>query len=173
LFKKPKLLKEFIKYSIQDSVSLYKALETAQNIYLIDYNGDITSIYSTATLSLKIYRSKFQYINIPTLKNSIDHFIRKGYFGGGTDYYKQYITNAKSYDINSLYPYAMSKPMPYEIINYHNNMNHIKLENFFGFCLAEIYCPNSMLRPILPYRYQGKTIYPIGLEYIFLKLRKH
>jgi hypothetical protein len=49
-----------------------------------------------------------------------DHFIRKGYFGGGTDYYKQYITNAKYYDINSLYPAvaAMSKPMPYEFIQY-------------------------------------------------------
>jgi hypothetical protein len=97
-----------------------------------------------------------------TLSSKTDQFIRKGYFGGGTDYYKQYITNAKYYDINSLYPTAMSKPMPNEIIKYYDNMNNIKLNDFFGFCLAEIYCPKNMLRPLLPYRYEGKTIYPTG-----------
>jgi hypothetical protein len=62
---------------------------------------DITSIYSTSTLFLKINRTNFQDINIPTLKSSTDHFIRKGYFGGATDYYKAYIKNGKYYDINS------------------------------------------------------------------------
>jgi hypothetical protein len=123
---------------------------------------DITTIYSTSTLSLKIYRVNFQYVNIPILNGKIDHFIRKGYYGGGTDYYKQHITNAKYYDINSLYPYAMSKPMPFEMIQFHNNMSHIKLENFFGFCLAEIYCPKNMLKPMLPYKHKGKTIFPTG-----------
>ena len=28
----------------------------------------------------------------------------------------------------------MSKPMPYEIIQYYDNMKNINLENFFGFC---------------------------------------
>ena len=162
LFNNPNLLKEFINYAIQDSIALYQALETAHKIYINNYNVDITTIYSTSTLSLKIFRTNFQDTNIPTLNGNTDHFIRKGYFGGGTDYYKQYITNAKYYDINSLYPFAMSKPMPYEIIQFHHNMNHIKLEDFFGFCLAEVYCPNSMLRPILPYKHEGQTIYPTG-----------
>jgi len=83
---------------------LYEALIIAQKIYITDYNVDITTVHSTSTLSLKIYRSNFQDVNIPTLNGKTDHFIIKGYFGGGTDYYKQYITNAKYYDINSLYP---------------------------------------------------------------------
>jgi hypothetical protein len=147
---------------MQDSISLYKALEYAQIIYITDYQVDITSIYSTSTLSLKIYRRKFQEVNIPTLKGNIDNFIRKGYFGGGTDYYKTYISNGKYYDINSLYPYAMSNLMPFEMIKYHNNMNNIKLSDFFGFALAQIHCPSTMLRPVLPYKYEGKTIYPTG-----------
>lgn len=137
-------------------------MEVAQNFYIKQYNVDITTIFSTSTLSLKIYRTNFQDVNIPTLKNNEDNFIRKGYFGGGTDYYKQFITNAYYYDINSLYPFAMSKPMPYEIIKYYHNMNHIKLENFFGFCLAEINCPDSIMKPMLPYRYEYNTIYPTG-----------
>jgi hypothetical protein len=164
LFNNNELLKEFINYSIQDSISLYKALEYAQNIYINNYQVDITTIFSTSTLSLKIYRTNFQDrdINIPTLKGNIDNFIRKGYFGGGTDYYKAHIENGKYYDINSLYPHAMSNLMPFEMIKYHNNMNNIKLSDFFGFVLAQIHCPSTMLRPVLPYKYEGKTIYPTG-----------
>lgn len=162
LFNKPELLNKFIIYSIQDVISLYQALEMAQKIYLNKYNVDITTIYSTSTLSLKIYRTNFQDVNIPTLKSKEDFFIRKGYFGGGTDYYKQYITNAKYYDVNSLYPAAMSKPMPYEIIQYYPDMKNINLENFFGFCLVQVYCPENMIRPVLPYKYLDKTIYPTG-----------
>ena len=162
LFNKSELLKEFINYLIQDSVSLYKALEIAQQIYIYDYNVDITTIYSTSTLSLKIYRANYQKLYIPTLKNSVDNFIRKGYFGGGTDYYKLHITNGKSYDINSLYPFAMSKPMPFEIIKYQNNMSHINLSDFFGFILVQVYCPKNILKPMLPYKHEGKTIFPTG-----------
>lgn len=39
-----------------------------------------------------------------------------------------------------------------------------KLDDFFGFCLAEIYCPEDVLTPLLPYRNKdGKIIYPRGL----------
>jgi hypothetical protein len=64
LFNNSSLLKEFIDYSIQDSLSLFEALTIAQKIYLEKYNVDITTIYSTSTLSLKIYRSNFQDVNI-------------------------------------------------------------------------------------------------------------
>jgi hypothetical protein len=161
LFNKPDLLDKFKEYSIQDSVCLYKALEYAQQIYILDHGVDITTIYSTSTLSLKIFRTNFLEVNIPTIKGNVDNFIRKGYFGGGTDYYKAHEFNLHYYDVNSLYPYAMSNPMPFEIVKFYHNMRFIKLENFFGFCLAQIYCPKN-IRPVLPYRYEGKTIHPTG-----------
>jgi hypothetical protein len=162
LFNKPDLLDKFKEYSIQDSVCLYKALEYAQQIYILDHGVDITTIYSTSTLSLKIFRTNFLNINIPTLKGNVDNFIRKSYFGGGTDYYKAHEFNLKYYDVNSLYPHAMCNPMPFELIRLFPNMNNIKLENFFCFCLAQINCPKNMLKPVLPYKHLGKTIYPTG-----------
>ncbi len=36
------------------------------------------------------------------------------------------------------------------------------LENFFGFCLAEITTPKNILKPLLPYKFKGKTIFPTG-----------
>jgi len=81
LFNNPELLKEFINYSIQDSTALYQALEQTQKIYMIDYQVDITTIYSTSTLSLKIYRNKFQEINIPTLKVILIILLEKDILG--------------------------------------------------------------------------------------------
>jgi hypothetical protein len=52
LFYEEVLLNEFKEYSVQDSVALLKALFKAQEIYLRDFNIDITSIVSTSSLSL-------------------------------------------------------------------------------------------------------------------------
>jgi DNA polymerase type B, organellar and viral len=162
LFNNPSLLQEFIKYSLQDAKALYEALFYAQIIYFTKFQVDIESIYSTATLSLKIYRTKFQEDPIFILPSNIDNFIRNSYYGGGTDVYKAYGKNLHYYDVNSLYPYAMLNPMPYNLIKIHNNMDNIKLENFFGFIEVEVLCPTNMERPVLPFHLKGKTIYPVG-----------
>jgi hypothetical protein len=48
LFNDPILLKEFIDYSIRDSIALYEALIIAQKIYIKDYNVNITTVHSTS-----------------------------------------------------------------------------------------------------------------------------
>jgi len=131
-------------------------------MYFNKFKVDIESVYSTATLSLKIFRSKFQEDPIYILPSIIDNFIRQGYYGGGTDVYKGFAKLVYYYDVNSLYPYAMLNPMPYNLIKFHNNMDNIKLENFFGFIEVEVICPISMVRPVLPFHSNGKTIYPVG-----------
>ena len=125
LFNNPKLLDEFINYSLQDAKSLFEALFNAQNMYFNTFKVDIESVYSLATLSLKIYRSKFQEDPIFILPSNIDNFIRNSYYGGGTDVYKAYAEKVYYYDVNSLYPYAMLNPMPYNLIKIHNNMDNI------------------------------------------------
>jgi DNA polymerase type B, organellar and viral len=56
----------------------------------------------------------------------------------------------------------MKNPMPLNLIKVHKNMNNVKLEDFFGFIEVEVLCPIDMLRPVLPFKYEGKTIYPTG-----------
>jgi hypothetical protein len=150
---------DFLEYAIQDSKALFDTLIKAQEYYLDNFSVDITDIVSLPSLSFKIFRSKFLKHDIPFLKPSQDSFIRRGYFGGATDYYKAYITKGKQYDINSLYPDAMLKNLiPFEVIKFHNNLNNIKLEDFYGFALAKITCSKTMEKPMLPYKYEGKTI---------------
>ena len=161
LFDNQDLFNQFKDYSLQDSLSLYSALVEAQNLYMKEYQIDITTIFSTSTLSLKIFRSSFLKVNIPILKGMEDSFIRKGYYGGATDYYKAKVTKAKYIDVNSLYPFAMCKPMPLDIKQFHHDLSNVKLDDFFGFALVEIDCPKD-IRPVLPYRVNGKTIFPTG-----------
>lgn len=48
------------------------------------------------------------------LTDQQNKFIRYGYYVGATDYYKKYGENLYYYDVNSLYPYAMLKDMPFK-----------------------------------------------------------
>lgn len=163
LFDNPILLEEFIQYSKQDSLILYYALTNAQQIYYDKFKIDIESVYSTATLSLKIFRTHFLDKPIFTLPSNIDLQIRNGYYGGGTDVYKKYGKNLHYYDVNSLYPSAMLNTMPYELISKGIiDLSNRSLQSFFGFCIVEINCPLNMLRPVLPFHHEGKTIYPVG-----------
>jgi hypothetical protein len=164
LFNNHNLLILFKQYSLQDSISLYQALTKAQMIYFDLFKIDIESIYSTATLALKIFRTKFLDKNIFILPQHMDSFIREGYYGGGTDVYQAYGVNVHYYDVNSLYPSAMLNPMPYDLVTTNLlDLTNRTLDSFFGFVKAEIYCPTDMLRPVLPYHSNGKTIYPTGV----------
>ena len=155
IFKDKNLFPKFKQYALQDSVALFNALSTAQEIYITKYNVDITEVYSTSTLSLKIFRNKYLNVSIPILNSFVDNFIRAGYFGGGTDFYKAFAENLHYYDVNSLYPHVMCNQMPLKLIRYINDMSRISLNNFFGFCLAEITCDNNVFRPVLPYKHKG------------------
>jgi DNA polymerase type B, organellar and viral len=154
---------ETLKYCIQDCISLYQIIEKFNYFIFNLFNLNIHNYPTLPSLAFGIYRSKYlKDHKIPLITGQIFNDIRKSYTEGSTDYYKAHISNGKYYDINSLYPYAMSKLIPFEIIKYYNEMSNIKLSDFFGFALAQIHCPKNMVRPVLPYKHEGKTIYSTG-----------
>jgi DNA polymerase type B, organellar and viral len=161
LFENQELLKQFINYSQQDSICLLKALTKAQNIYIEEHEVDLATIWSTSTLSFKIFRQKFLEINIPTLTKKLDSIIRLAYIGGSTDYYFKYGENLKHYDVNSLYPKAMCNQMPIEFLGETEGTN-AKLEDIFGFAEARITTPKNMAIPLLPFKIDNETLHPLG-----------
>jgi DNA polymerase type B, organellar and viral len=161
LFENEDLLNQFIQYAKQDSISLLQALLKAQNIYIDKHKVDIGSIWSTSTLSFKIFRQEFLKININSLNNKLDNIIRLAYIGGSTDYYLKYGENLKHYDVNSLYPKAMCNPMPINFIDITNGTD-LKLEDVFGFVEAKITTPDNIQIPLLPHKMDNETLHPLG-----------
>lgn len=161
LFENEILLNQFIEYSKQDSISLLKALLKAQKIYIDRHEVDIASIWSTSTLSLKIFRQNFLDIDIPILTNKLDEIIRLSYIGGSTDYFYKYGENLKHYDVNSLYPKAMCNPMPLKFLG-ESNGDSVRLEDVFGFAEARITTPKDIPIPLLPFKVENETLHPLG-----------
>jgi DNA polymerase type B, organellar and viral len=161
LFSNKELLEQFMEYSKQDSICLLKALIKAQDIYINEHKIDFGTIWSTSTLSFKIFRQKFLDINISTLTNKLDAIIRLAYIGGSTDYYFHYGENLKHYDVNSLYPKAMCNPMPIKFLS-ESDGNSVKLEDIFGFAEARITTPNDIEIPLLPFKIDNETLHPLG-----------
>lgn len=57
----------------------------------------------------------------------------------------------------------MLQPMLHKLLNNGPiDMKNRSLDSFFGYILAEITCSLNMLRPVLFYYHEGKTIYPVG-----------
>jgi len=132
ILKNKYLLKDFIHYSKQDSVGLYNALLKAQKEFIELHNVDINTIVSISSLALKIFRSNYIEIDIPIFTSNNDNFIRKNYYGGCYWLLPCLVENVFYYDVNSLYQKAMCNLMPYKIKK-HNNMNNVKLDDFFVF----------------------------------------
>jgi DNA polymerase type B, organellar and viral len=139
----------------------HKALTKAQNIYIDEHKVDLATIWSTSTLSFKIFRQNFLSINISTLTKKLDSIIRLAYIGGSTDYYFKYGENLKHYDVNSLYPKAMCNPMPIEFLG-ESDGTKVKLENIFGFAEARITTPKDIENPLLPLKIDNETLHPLG-----------
>lgn len=165
IFENKILFDEFIKYSINDSLILYKCMLAAGVKYKEAYSIDLSDTLSTSSLSLIIFRSKFLTklnVDIPVLNSQMDGFIRYSYYGGSTDYYKAYAENVFYYDVNSLYPFSMLKDMPFEPGDFIKDLSQYDLNNFFGFALAEITCPDDIKIPVLPFKDADRTIHPTG-----------
>ena len=85
LFKDTTIFEQFKQYAKQDTVALFNALTKARELYGTDWDVDIIHCYSSANLSLRIFRHEFMenmkdYICV--LSNSQDRLVRKSYFGG-------------------------------------------------------------------------------------------
>jgi len=114
-----------------------------------------------------------------------DEFCLPSYFGGRVEVFKTgvYKKRLYYYDITSSYPWSMTQELPLYFKQF--RPPHPNLEQALRICAiseASIYIPEGTLEfPILPYRYEGKLIFPEGrfrgrwtnleLEYLWQKTK--
>lgn len=119
-------------------------------------------------MAMKIYRTHYYHSTYPIYRPQPNlvkaAFIRRGYYGGHTDVYKPYGKGLFYYDVNSLYPYAMLKPMPGGKPVWRGKLKGCDLEQLFGFVSAKVTCPESLKVPLLPYKdpKTGTLLFPTG-----------
>ncbi|GKC07567.1 DNA polymerase-like protein [Tanacetum coccineum] len=158
---------EIIEYLRQDVLLLGGIMQKTQAIFFEEFETDIESKLTLASLALAIFRKKFYDDNqwriyIPS--QNADKFIRKGYYGGHTDAYIPYGKDLYYYDVNSLYPFVMKEfPMPGGQARWIDNIEEKHLDTMLGFVLTHVECPTNIKRPFLPYHDEdGTLIFPTG-----------
>nr|YP_007475415.1 DNA polymerase [Microbotryum cf. violaceum BFL-2013]AGE14629.1 DNA polymerase [Microbotryum cf. violaceum BFL-2013] len=165
----------FKEYSDQDVLCLYKIMVKTQEWAFTEFNIDLALTYSTASLAVRVYRTKFLpeieslhkilengtvVTQFPLMNPWLDSYIREAYYGGSTDYFKLYGEKLHYYDVNSLYPAAMKIGVPGQFIRINTELD--SLDNFYGYVLAKIVYKGDEV-PLLPYRMiDGTLIYPKG-----------
>ena len=160
------LAPEFRPYLQADCKGLHEALTKFEIQTLIETGVSLKNICTTAQLAMRTYRKKFfPQTKIMEINNyqASEKNIRKAYYGGRTEIFKQKGENLNYYDVNSLYPDVMrNNDMPIGI-----PIKSFDMEiNDFGIAYAEVTCPNYINIPVLPRKAkiqgQKKLFFPQG-----------
>jgi len=139
-----------IEYLRHDCQSLYEILDTFQRMPLIENAGLKISLASTA---LAAWRSTLE-TDIHSTSAYVQNFVRQSYAGGRCEIFKMLLKDGFCYDVNSLYPSMLLKPLP------HHYMGPTKDVDEFGFHSITAYVPKDSF-PIL-WSKTPKLIFPTG-----------
>lgn len=153
-------------YNRIDCEGLHKLISKFFHQFSIDLKLDLTHCVTLPQLCMELFRSHWLDSDntIRLLSDQHYNFIKKAYKGANVSVYKPYGEHLYAYDINSLYPYVMKKPMPvgtpkpYDISK--------GLGGLFGFAEAVVICPSELKIPVLPMKAKingsEKLIFPTG-----------
>ncbi len=149
-----KITPENIDYNKYDCIGLYEILD----IFFNKYAKGIGYTISIGSASMKVYKNNFEKEPLNVLNNYTENFVRETYYGGRCEVFKKHLDKGYYYDVNSLYPYVMSLDIPYgyyfEVLKYEPEL--------IGFYKADVYIPENLNIPPIPYRYKNKLIFPTG-----------
>lgn len=166
------------KYNEIDCIQLFKVIEKYKELIIQQLGGEVGITAPSTAIKLlrrkylpndyKIYRN--MHFENCTAAESCDgcahNFFRAGYFGGRTEIYTRKGAGWY-YDVNSSYPFSMTKPQPVgEMVELGENEDFTRyandLENYVGFVRCTVEIPKDTYLPPLPVQHQGKLKFPAG-----------
>lgn len=151
-------------YLTKDLISLHEVLIKFSTRIMNDFSLNITNYKTLSGLALDLYLSNFYKpeFNIKIIGGIIDKEIRTAYHGGLVHIAKSLSKDkmiegvlageSYAYDVNSLYPFCMLKPLPVgePIISSDTDLD-VYVEKC-GFVYCDIIPPNNLEHYILPHK---------------------
>ena len=152
-------LAELIPYNQRDCEILYKALMEFQELLLSEGGVMQKTIASSAMM---LFRRSFLKTDIRT-NGGINEISRTAYHASRVEPLAMNCHNANYYDVNSSFPFSMTKPMPGNMIASHLHLPDRLLQKIDRSYLvrASVTVPETYLPPI-PYRRGGRLFFPTG-----------
>lgn len=157
-----------------DCIALYEILVKFFNTLVSKFPINPLGSLSIPSLAFKTWRTvQLPLLNkdgfkVYDLARTLDSKLREAYLGGIVDVYKPHLEGkGYYYDVNSLYPTAMCKPMPVGIPTPVNlSINQFIEGNFFGYVEATVQAPYPETPGgyigLLSIKLGGRLICPIG-----------
>jgi hypothetical protein len=147
---------ELVAYNEQDCVILYAALENFQN-EILELGGELRP--TAASTAMCLFRRQYLESEIKTDK-WMNKNLREAYIASRVEVFSKSITNAYQYDINSSFPYSMTKPSPGQLQGVTKKLP--PREDQLYFARVEVSIPSHMRVPPMAYRHGGKVWFPTG-----------
>lgn len=153
---------ELVRYNQIDCEILWNAIATFQNA-LLSMGGQLQM--TLASSAMHLFRRKYLTQPITTNKQ-LNDACRGAYFASRVEVFSRYCTESLYYDINSSFPYAMTRPVPGNLIGELENLPDKVIhggieENYCYISDVSIKTPDVYLPPT-PTRVDGRVFFPTG-----------
>lgn len=154
-------------YLKRDCVALYDCIVKFREIVTKRLGGNVG--LTAAATSIDTLRTGYLKRSIAGLTESREGFVRLGYYGGRTEVF--HTANScvfrepnylRCYDVNSMYVWALAQPLPCDF--FCETYGRRLTGSGFLECEVDASDCNEAARqyPILPYRCEGKLLFPLG-----------
>ena len=148
---------ELRSYNANDCKILWRAIEAFQ-IAALDLGGQLQM--TLASSAMYLFRRRYLQNRIETT-DAINEKARLAYYAARVEVFRRDAPDpANYYDVNSLYPYAMTFPAPGEVIGIDRRLPLGEFDRLF-MADVEIEVPDLYLTPI-PARLGGRLFFPFG-----------
>lgn len=147
-------INELRDYNEIDCLILYRAIQWFEDV-LLTVGGELKM--TVASCAMDLFRRRFLRNDISTSMR-VNDTIRDAYYASRVEVIHQHCEDALYYDINSSFPYAMTFPVPGELIGTYNR----RMPDYgLYFADVEMVVPDNHLPPI-PIRSGGRLFFPTG-----------